>query len=276
MQGCSLDCTWCHSPHSQCVKSPLLYFDSLCLQCKRCVAACQNGVHSFVEGQHLLHREKCQCCGDCIDACPQSSFFNQSGPLCLPTRYAEVQPLFEMIRPQLDLLKGRGGITFSGGEPLLQSEALSELARLCKESGFHTAVETSGIVTLEALKRMHPYIDTWLIGLRLLTSDDTSNRKYLEKQTRQTMDFLKQSDVTVRIPVIPGYTTTDDYLTQVSQILIDYELNQVDILPLNPETSHYYDALGVDSNIEYDATQANQLYQYVSNFLEMKQLNKNV
>jgi Pyruvate-formate lyase-activating enzyme len=188
----------------------------------------------------------------------------------------EVNKLFDLLGPQLELLKKDGGITFSGGEPLLQSEALTQLAKLCKEAGYHTALETSGIVPLAAIERIHPFIDTWLLGMRLVTSDDPAERNHLEKYTRQTMNYLKHSDVLVRIPVIPGFTTTEYYLTLTRQILENYRQAHIEILPMNPETAHYYQAIGQTSEITYDESQAARLYEYVCEFLNIKTLNKQV
>jgi glycyl-radical enzyme activating protein len=270
LQGCPLNCVWCHSPHSQLEESPLLYFNTLCQKCRRCETACPNAVHEFREDQHFLNREKCTRCGACVEACPQSSTLNQRGALVLPTRHADVSSLFETLKPHLDLLKNVGGITFSGGEPLRQSAALSQLAKKCKEYGFHTALETSGIVPLSSISLLSPYIDTWLVGMRLVTSADDSNARYLENQTRRTLLFLKQvagNNVIVRIPVIPGFTTTEAYLTTARQILKDYHITNVEILPFNPETSHYYQAMGLPAQVNYDLSQTGQLFKYVSDFL---------
>ncbi|HJW15767.1 MAG TPA: glycyl-radical enzyme activating protein [Flavisolibacter sp.] len=269
LQGCHLDCAWCHSPHSQPEKSPLLYFDALCKKCERCKTACKNDVHSFADGKHLLQRDNCIQCGECIKACPQSSPYKQSGALMLPTRRMDIDSLFEMIRPHLEILKGNGGITFSGGEPLLQSDALSELAKKCKESGFHTALETSGIVTLSSIKDVYPFIDTWLIGLRLILGPDTTKNTFLENKTRETLSFLARDlkkEIIARIPVIPGFTTTESYLEKVRKLLLDYPIKKVEFLPHNPESSHYYQAMGLSPRIEYQATEADSKYDYVSNY----------
>ena len=173
LQGCPLDCAWCHSPHSQPTESPLLFSDLLCTRCRRCEDACKNGVHSFVDKQHITKREQCVKCGNCIEACPQSSFFKPANALSLPTKRCDIDSLFELIKPQLELLRNGGGITFSGGEPLLQAEPLTFLARKCKEAGFNTALETSGIVSLKSIEMIEPYIDTWLFGMRLITGTKT-------------------------------------------------------------------------------------------------------
>jgi len=274
LQGCPLDCVWCHSPHSQPAESPLLYFGSLCIRCHRCEEACVNGVHSFAGQQHLIQRERCVKCGNCIEACPQSSFFKQGNALTLPTKKCDVDSLFEQIKPQLELLRYEGGITFSGGEPLLQAKPLTLLAKKCKEAGFHTALETSGIVSLKSIEMIHPYIDTWLFGMRLVTGTKTIAPSYLEEQTRKALHLLsheKKSTVIVRIPAIDGYTNTTDYLARVHEIASDCSIKTIEILPHNRESSHYYHAMGISPSVHYEETEANTACQSVTNYFCINQ-----
>ncbi len=270
LQGCHLECIWCHSPHSQPNESPLLYLDSLCKKCQRCKLVCLRDVHHFTESKHTIKRDNCIKCGACIEACPQSSSNCKIGALSLPTRRADVLTLFKSIKPHLELLRNIGGITFSGGEPLLQSKALALLAKECKESGFHTALETSGIVPLPYIQNIFPYIDTWLVGMRLLTGANTLPSINLEKITRGTLNFLTQkpeTEIIVRIPVIPGFTTTKSYLNSTKKILQEYKIKNIELLAHNPESSHYYKAIGLPNQIEYNSSKADKNYNYVIDFL---------
>lgn len=270
LQGCHLDCSWCHSPHSQPAESPILYFDGLCKKCGRCQATCPNNVHLISGNGHTLKRENCTHCGACVDACPQSSQLKHSGALILPTTKMEVSKLFEMVKPQLELLGNGGGITFSGGEPLLQAEPLAALAKMCKESGIHTALETSGIVPSKHIQAVHPFIDTWLVGLRLVTSKKNEQAEYLKNKTLETLNYLTQQadvDIIVRIPVIPAITTTEAYLDGVYELLQRYGIKKVELLPHNPESSHYYKAMGQSPMVDYDKNQAEKMFQHVSHYL---------
>lgn len=274
LQGCPLDCAWCHSPHSQPAESPLLFFDSLCIRCRRCEDACINGVHSFAGQQHIINREKCVKCGSCIEACPQSSIYKQGNALTLPTRKSDVDSLFELIKPQLELLRHEGGITFSGGEPLLQAKPLTLLARKCKEAGFHTALETSGIVPLKSIEMIRPYIDTWLFGMRLVTGTKTIAPDYLEEQIRKALLLLssgKKSTVIVRIPAIDEYTNTTDFLKRVREIASDCSIKTIEILPHNRESSHYYHAIGISPSVQYKETEANAAFQVITNYFSINQ-----
>jgi glycyl-radical enzyme activating protein len=266
LQGCPLDCAWCHSPHSQPSESPLLYFDSLCTRCQRCADVCPNGVHSFEEVRHIINRELCVKCGRCIEACPQSSFYKPANALSLPTRKSNIGTLFKFIKPQLEFLRSEGGITFSGGEPLLQVEPLTLLARKCKEMGYHTALETSGIVPLKSIKTIAPYIDTWLFGMRLVTGTSLYTNLYLEEQVRKVFHLLvneEKASVIVRIPAIYGYTDTPIYLNHVREIIGDFQVTDIEVLSHNKESSHYYSAMGIDSKVGYIEKDANTALQTI-------------
>lgn len=274
LQGCHLNCSWCHSPHSQPKESPLLYFDSICTKCQKCSVACSNRVHSFSDNIHTITRDHCSRCGKCIGACPQSSFYKQSGALILPTRKTTVYNLFEDIKPHLELLKEAGGITFSGGEPLLQSKALAILAQKCKDSGFHTALETSGIIPTQYIQNVHPFIDTWLIGMRLITDSSRAKARSLEKATRKTLDFLTQktdADIIIRIPVIPNFTTSKSYLETVKRMIGEYQIKKIELLPYNSESSHYYNAIGLPFHLDYNQAQVDKEFQDVAEFFNIYQ-----
>lgn len=275
LQGCPLDCVWCHSPHSQPRQSPLLYFETLCIHCRRCEDTCAQGVHSFIDGQHIIERDRCIECRSCLEACPQSSEFARGSALALPTRESDVDTLFEQIKPQLELLQEVGGITFSGGEPLLQLESLTLFAKKCKEAGFHTALETSGIVPLQSLKMIEPYIDTWLFGMRLVTGTSTHSSLYLEKQTRKALQFLtkiKNASVIVRIPVVPGYTNTNSYLETARGIIREYKIEHLELLQHNRESAHYYNAMDSCTLVEYNEQEAITTYKSVSDFFNINQI----
>lgn len=209
-------------------------------------------------------------CGHCVEVCPRSSFYKSRGALCLPTRKVSAQLLYQELAPQLDLLTEIGGITFSGGEPLLQAPALAALARLCKEAGHHTALETSGTLPVAQLEKMEPHIDTWLVGMRLLTGTARYDEPYLERRIRDTLRYLtveRAAQVQVRIPIIPGYTDTKPYLEKTVRILADFPVQKVDILRHNPESAHYYGVSGGIPIVPYCPQKSADSYAMAKEFL---------
>lgn len=231
-QGCPAQCEWCHSPHSQIYNAPLMSLSALCLECGICAEACKYKVHEFNEFGHILHRERCVGCGNCVDQCPRSIAGVKGSALHLPTTETTVLSLWEQIFPYLRLTRKQGGITLSGGEALLQPQAAEELLRLCKQEGIHTVIETSGLLPLNIYKRMIPLVDVWLFGMRVITG---RKHKRHDEQISDVLNCLvnKGAKVLPQIPMVPGFFDSDDVLHSISSILIKNNINTVSLLPWN-------------------------------------------
>lgn len=224
-QGCGVACDWCHSPHSQPHKAPLMYNNKLCVNCGRCVSACSQNVHTMINGEHLLYRSNCIQCGKCIEECPQSIAGVAGSALHLATVETTVETLFQQILPYLELNKSEGGITLSGGEALLQPEASETLLRLCKENGIHTAIETAGLLPINTYRKVLPWVDIWLFGMRVITGREREHAEKIDK----VLDFLANSGASIlpRIPMVPGYFDCEEVLDKVIELLEKYSLRTV-------------------------------------------------
>jgi len=234
-QGCSVNCAWCHSPHSRPACSPLLFRENGCEMCGRCVNVCTLNVHSFKNGKHTVQRENCVQCGKCIEACPKSSAVNESGVLRLPTKKMTAQSLMEQVLPLLSLCDG---ITLSGGEALLQDETIRFL-KLCKENGVHTCVETSGLLNSGLYERACPYADAWLFGTRVLT--DNNSVFHTEKLVENALRIKKTSkNIMPVIPMIPGVMNRGDALSQIILVLNAVEAAEIQLNPWNRFYDLYY------------------------------------
>ncbi|MBI9052921.1 MAG: radical SAM protein [Bacteroidales bacterium] len=248
LQKCHLECAWCHSPHSQGECSPLLFFSGLCIKCGACVDSCTSNVHTIINDVHQIERGLCLLCGDCIKACPSSN--EEKGALVLPTKSVDVNILYKKLRPQLLMLKDIGGITISGGEPLLQAEAVKLLLKLCKQDDINTAIETSGIISVKNYKILSSLVDTWLLGFRLTTNEEKIDGKLLKifSESLSYLSKLPNTQILARIPVIPNHNTFDEYYNKVLELLNNNNIQNVDLLKYNAHTSHYYKAIGKDFN----------------------------
>ena len=264
LQECNLRCPWCHSPHSQSAKKELLYFPARCLYCGSCARKCPHGVHQ------VSNRERCVGCGKCIDECPVSYRDHLSGVLSLTGKVMNVLELWYLLYPQLDLLRSIGGLTVSGGEALLQSEALIELLYLCKEEGIHTAVETSGALPQKRIKDVVELTDCWLYGLR----PTPLYKPPLAENIIENLAFLakKGSHIIIRTPIIAGITDLPSSLEQIAEIMKEYELHEIQLLPFNRETSHYYHALGRECQVRDEANVSKEQLEKIRMFFAQKKL----
>lgn len=250
LQECNLRCPWCHSPHSREVESPILFNEVRCINCHNCMEICIQNVHSFRNGIHMVQRKNCIKCGRCIEACPTSRLDTNSGALFLPTRSMEVSDMFSLLHPQLEVLKTSGGLTVSGGEALLQKEAVMEILKLCKSRNIHTAVETSLTLPEEYYDSVSEYVDCWLIGLRGAYLNNISDK--IKSITMNNVRYFSRldSEVVVRFPVIKNYTMSEIQLSRIAETMCIGAFNNIEILPCNKSMEHYYKLSGITSEIK--------------------------
>ncbi len=274
LQGCHLRCPWCHSPHSQLKDSLLLYFPARCRLCGRCEQVCQYGVHKITSNGHFVYRNRCVRCGKCVNACPVSSNDNLCGALVLSVKEVTLSSLWHLLYPQLDLVRTIGGLTVSGGEALLQSEALAGLLSLCKKEGIHTAVETSGALPAKYVKEVSNLTDCWLYGLR---PTPFYIPPHAEQITRNLAFLSKtESRIIIRTPIISGITDTTASLNRIAEIMQDYGLSEIQLLPFNPETSHYYNAIGKKCGVGDNAIVSSECMESVRTFFLKKNISATI
>ena len=154
LKGCPMRCAWCHNPETQKAVKELLFYDKKCIGCRACEAVCPNKVHLFDEA-HALERKKCTVCENCAKACP-------TGALEICGKEMSVSEIVSVVERDRAFYGENGGVTLSGGEPLMQAEAVVKLLAECKKRGISTAVETCGYVDEEILVKAAKYIDTVL------------------------------------------------------------------------------------------------------------------
>src|SRR5512134_2756116 len=136
LKGCPLRCWWCHSPESQRARPELSIKADRCIVCGTCVPACTHDAIEEIDGEYATWRERCTACGDCTDLCP-------TGARAIVGREITVLELLaEIDRDRVFVDRSGGGVTFSGGEPLMQPAFLAEALAACRAAGLHTAVET--------------------------------------------------------------------------------------------------------------------------------------
>lgn len=242
LQGCNLRCKWCHSPHSHTDRPPILYYADFCTACGKCAEICPQHCHNIEGQRHRFSREKCNLCLQCVGVCSRKA---------LAYDYYEATPaeLYRKLKPELRLLGEGGGITVSGGEPLLQWQEVKELLELCKADGFHTAVETSASISGQAVSELDGVVDCWLFGLKQtdpgLCRDMTGADISVVLSNLKLIASESPDKIIIRTPLIPGYTNDETNLSRIREIMDCYHIGKQELLPFNPNTEHYYTAGGI-------------------------------
>ena len=228
-KGCNLHCAWCHNPESQSVEKQKMRFPSKCTGCGTCKTICPSA-------------EGCTLCGKCEAYCP-----NDAIRIC----GKEMTPdeILDEIQKDVNYYDNTGGgVTFSGGECMLQIDALTELLRLCKEHGIHTAVDTAGHVPYDYFERILPFTDLFLLDLKCM--DPERHRIFTGVTNDRILSNLKallktQAHIWIRIPVVVGVNDTEEEMESVRQFFSFYGApEKIELLPYHKMGEHKYAALG--------------------------------
>ena len=251
LKGCPLRCLWCHNPESVRPEPLLSFAVDKCISCGSCVEACPNDAHIFDAQQvHVLLREKCDLLGKCAAVCP-------SGALELigqDISCAEV--LDPVLRDRLFYELSGGGITLSGGEPLLQIDFSEALLATARAAGLHTAVETAGHVTFARLARVAPHTDLFLYDLK--ETDDARHREYTGVSVQSIQDNLRAlhdlgASILVRLPTVPGLNDRPEHFRAIADIVRPLTgLLGVEVMPYHSLGIGKRHRLGLESDRDID------------------------
>ena len=202
VKGCPLHCLWCHNPESISPRPQLLFRSRLCVNCGTCAELCPQKVHAFTESGHALNRRNCLSCGKCAEECLPGAL-----NLCGTTLTAE-EVVQSVLRDKAFFLNSGGGVTLSGGEPLLYPDFTAAVFRLLKEEGISTALDTCGAVPFAAFEKVLPWTDRILFDLkgmgpeRHARNTGRTNEGILENLSRLGRLAIP---VEIRMPVVPGH-----------------------------------------------------------------------
>lgn len=227
-KGCNLQCKWCHNPESQSKNKQILFYRDKCTGCGKCKSVCPYAL------------EQCDFCGRCALYCPQDA-----RKIC-GKEYTVEEVLSEILKDK-DYYGESGGVTFSGGECMLQIDFLEEISKVCKANGVHTAVDTAGNVPWKYFEKILPYVDLFLYDVKCFSDDlhkkgtGVSNRLILENLQKLSN---KNAEIVVRIPVIPEFNGNDYEMQKIADFLKDLRIKKVELLPYHVMGEHKWFAIG--------------------------------
>lgn len=246
LKGCPLHCRWCSNPESQNNSPIVMYKKSDCFKCGRCISVCKVGAISFDNETHI-DRKKCTGCGECTNVCP-------SGALVLKGKTMTIQQAIKELKKDATIFRrSDGGVTLSGGEPLVQHDFASQLLLACKSQGWNTAIETTGFGSSEAIEKVIPYVDTVLLDIKHI--DPYTHKKFtgisnevILKNARRISQITK---TVVRVPIIPGFNYSYKDIEDIAKFV--KTLNNVDtihLLPYHTFGENKYDLLGIEYTLD--------------------------
>lgn len=234
LKGCPLNCWWCHNPESKQTAIEFSYQPSLCIKCFLCQNNCPKGAILFLKNGLERDEKACDGCRSCEKNCPSGSIEWIGKVMTVQEVMAEIE------RDRIFYDESRGGVTFSGGEPLMQGEFLYQLLLECKDRGIHTAVDTSGYAPWSLFERISSLTDLFLFDIKHI--DDTVHRKTTGVSNKIILENLERlngihKQINVRLPIIPEINDNTN-LTKTCQLLHKMQLKDINILP--------YHNMGID------------------------------
>ena len=235
LKGCGLRCAWCQNPEGLEPSPRLFYISKECIRCGRCEASCPQEAIRLSERSEpfvRIDRDRCTNCGECVAACPTNALaFDGS------TVSAE-EAAGTLLRDQEFYRQSGGGITISGGDPLVQHEFALRVLGLCRNAGVHTAIETCLFGDWEIVRRFIPLTDLFIVDLKIAHSalhvqyTGRANELVLDNYARLARAGV---ELLTRVPLIPGITATEANLRAMARVIRDnHPGGRVELVNFNP------------------------------------------
>ncbi|MCX6277869.1 MAG: glycyl-radical enzyme activating protein [Bacteroidetes bacterium] len=242
-KGCNLCCAWCHNPEGIGGGIEKMYSAAKCIGCGTCVSVCPSDALTLSANRISTDFNRCTICGKCADVCPTKAF-EMSGKIM---SVSELMEIIEKERVFID--QSGGGVTFSGGEPLLQPEILIEALDECGKRGIHRAIDTSGFVKTETILEVAKHTDLFLYDLKLM--DSSLHEQWTGVGNELILSNLRAialagSEIIIRIPFIGGVNDDGENIRKTAAFIASLPGNrkEVHLLPYHAIAQHKYAKLG--------------------------------
>jgi pyruvate formate lyase activating enzyme len=218
MKGCPLKCAWCHNPEGLRESPELMWHDVRCIGHRACLSACPSRSLELTPSGIVIDRKTCDACEKCVDACPASALE------VVGKRWNVDALLAEVEKDRVFYETSDGGVTISGGEPMMQHAFVGELLRCCKEKGIATALDTCGAAAWERFEEILPFVDLVLFDLKIV--DDARHREITGTSNALSLGNARRiaaagKPIWVRTPIVPGFTDDEANIAAIGAFVRD-------------------------------------------------------
>ena len=248
-KGCNLQCAWCHNPEGISGKVEKMFTPAKCIRCGTCVEACPEKAITLTPEGIITNGDLCTVCGKCAEVCPTKAIEMSGKQMTV----SEIMEVIEKERIFFD--QSGGGVTFSGGEPLVHTKILIELLDECGKRGIHRAVDTAGNVSTEIILEVARRTDLFLYDIKMM--DLGSHMEWTKAGNAKILANLKAlsengAQIIIRIPLIGGVNDTDQNIEQTAAFIAGLagDKKEVHLLPYHSIAQHKYSKLGKSDNFE--------------------------
>jgi len=232
LKGCPLKCLWCHNPESWSEQPQLALRTARCIRCGRCLQACKNNAISLIEKSYITNPQNCTACGTCVDACPSAAREMIGKPFNINDLMKEIE------KDVIFFDQSGGGVTFSGGEPLMHPEFLLEILKLCRHKEIHTCIDSACYAPQDILEKVAASADMFLCDLKhmqtFMHQRFTGVGNEIILQNISCLSTLNKT-IIIRVPIIPGFNDDHKNIEAIGRYVVSLKgVMRIDILPYNP------------------------------------------
>lgn len=248
MKGCNLHCQWCHNPETFSSSPEIEWIQDKCISCSACVDVCQPKALYLDNGKVAFDKSKCTACFDCI-------------PVCFPEALVKIgrevtpQEVFSQVKQDFSYFKeSKGGVTISGGEPMLQPEFVKETFALFQSAGIHTALESNMSLPWKQYEAVLPHINLVMVDIKLMNSN--LHKKWTGSSNKRILENIIALDATgkpyiLRTPVVPDANADEESIREISDFLAQLKnLVKFELLAFHPLAATKYKNLGIPNPFE--------------------------
>jgi pyruvate formate lyase activating enzyme len=265
MKGCPLRCQWCQNPESLKPYPELMSHDTKCMLLGKCAEACPVGAITLDrQNSREINRARCDLCFQCVDACPTKALSKVGEYMTVEDVVAEIE------RDELFYHRSGGGVTISGGEPLLQWQFVHRLLGACKQRHLHTALDTCGYAPWPVMKKVLEHVDLVLYDIKHM--DPEFHKKATGRSNRLILSNLRmippRTRVWLRFPLIPGFNDSTENITELSRLGREIGVEKVSILPYHKLAEEKYRQLGMRRKMSHIEPPSKKRLQEVQTLIE--------
>jgi len=248
LKGCSLRCFWCQNPEGLNYKQEIMFYPERCIACGNCVSICPQNAHLIRNGMHIYFRDRCAECMKCVETC-------YAGALQVAGKWMTVDEVMKVVLIDKKFYEvSNGGVTLSGGDPVIQHDFSYVLLKRCKSEGLHTAIETAANCRWEIIEKLLEFTDLVMMDIKHM--DPEVHRRVTGVTNRLILNNAERLAETgkpliIRVPIVPTVNDAPEQIEAIAKFVHSFKnLEYLELLPFHRLGEGKYKALG----LEYQAS----------------------